>query len=239
MDFDETIRQLEAAQKDPEALTFATLNIVLAPRSSQLKRIFEAAAIPHWFDKEILIALSGGRNDKELSAATEELHQLPMVEPFGARNASNVHEATRLVIRKAMARDDPERYRDLSRLAAEYFAADARPHSRIEEVYHRLAYAPDDGANQLLELHETWRFRGAYEPLQALAVMLEEHRRSGSLASRSRALVVAILAQLRQHHMPLATTVSLWREAVDLFKENGNENNEAVALDYLGEQLRA
>lgn len=54
---DHILAQLKAAQGNPQALTLATLNIVLEARGPQLRPLIEAAAIPHWFDPAILTAL--------------------------------------------------------------------------------------------------------------------------------------------------------------------------------------
>src|SRR6185503_12553462 len=120
MKIDEILRQLQAAQGDPQKLTLATLELVLAARPSTLRTAFEAASVPHWFDAEVLGKLL--QIDQPNAEETlEQLLTLPMVESFAARNGWNVHEATRLALRKQLHDDAPERFQHLFTRAAKCF----------------------------------------------------------------------------------------------------------------------
>jgi hypothetical protein len=57
MDFSEQLRLLQVAQGDPGQLALATLDIVLASQPLELRRVVEAAAVPHWIDETWLSAL--------------------------------------------------------------------------------------------------------------------------------------------------------------------------------------
>jgi hypothetical protein len=86
MDFEEAISRLQAAQGDPEKLTLATVDIVLATHEPALRTALEAAAVPHWFAAGILSTLLE-TDEATASKWVEELRRLPMVEAFPAHRA--------------------------------------------------------------------------------------------------------------------------------------------------------
>ncbi len=57
MNFEDAITRLQAAQGDPQKLTLATVDIVLAAHEPGLRPALEAASVPHWFTPKILAAL--------------------------------------------------------------------------------------------------------------------------------------------------------------------------------------
>src|SRR5690348_571491 len=140
MDFSGQLRVLEAAQGDPAKLALATVDLAFpalaeAERST-LKETLEAAAIPHWCDEAVLGALLE-ISTEESAARLIRLRSLNVVEPFPARGggALNVHEATRLALRKRLAVDEHSRFRVLSGRATARFANDRTPAGRIEWIY--------------------------------------------------------------------------------------------------------
>ena len=172
MNFEDAITRLQAAQGDPQKLTLATVDIVLAAQEPGLRPALEAASVPHWFTPKILATLME-TDEAAASGLVEKLRELPMVEPFSARGGWNVHEATRRVLRAEMAREPHNRLRELSKRARECFGGD-EPHQRVEAIYHRLVAAPDVAADELEQLWKGWNEAGRYEPLQALGVALHE-----------------------------------------------------------------
>ena len=68
----------------------------------------------------------------------------------------NVHEASRLALRKRMAIDEEARFRTLSVRAAAQFAEDPSPAGRVEWVYHLLCGDPKYGAAELESLDRHW-----------------------------------------------------------------------------------
>ena len=127
----------------------------------KLFEILEAAAIPHWFNAEILAALL--QTDTVTAAGwLARLIQLPMVETFSARQAWNVHETTRLALRTTLVKNDPERFQTLTNLAANYFSA-ADDVQQIEQIYHRLAGSGSGAVKQLLDHYYEWHLNGRYD----------------------------------------------------------------------------
>jgi hypothetical protein len=234
MGFEEAISRLQAAQGDPEKLTLATVDIVLATHEPALRTALEAAAVPHWFDARILSALLE-TNEATASKWVEELRRLPMVEAFPAHDAWNVHEATRLALRHRLASEEVSRLHMLSALAAKCFENDG-PASRVETIYHRLLAAPEQAADELDRLWKEWDGAGRYEPLQALGVALDELIRNeliriDQLPPPARVQVFALLWLNSPRTVTLRKAEKLSREALDLFHNLGHELGEMDARD--------
>jgi tetratricopeptide (TPR) repeat protein len=232
MEFAHALHLLEQVKDDPQALTVATAQVVCARLHPDLFAVLEAAAIPHWFDRDILAALL--QTDAAAAAPwLERLRLVPLVESYAARKGWNVHEATRLALRAALAQTQPERYAQLSRQAAAYFS-DGEERSRIEQIYHRLAAAEPEAERHLRDLHLEWRDAGRYEALQALALVLEELRRGDSLRGTALARTLVILFEIRRGAMPSALAHEFAQQAVTLFAQAGDEPGEADARQVLG-----
>src|SRR5437762_2336715 len=118
--FQNMIARLQAAKGQPEQLTLATVDIVLAIREPVIARAFEAAAIPHWFTTEI-VAMIMRTPEESVAQWLPALLELPMIETFHAHRGWNVHEATRLAVRARLARQSPGEFRESARRAAECF----------------------------------------------------------------------------------------------------------------------
>jgi tetratricopeptide (TPR) repeat protein len=173
---EQAIAKLQAAQGDPRKLALATLDIVLSGYPPELREALEAAAIPHWFTKDILAKLLNVHDD-QAAAYFEQLQRLPMVEPFPARDAWNVHEATRLALRSELAATQLTKLRKLSTLAVPCFKGD-EPHQRIERLYHELVSDPSQAGSALSALRQEWEDK---EELLALGPLLLELGNEGLL----------------------------------------------------------
>jgi tetratricopeptide (TPR) repeat protein len=169
MTAEETIAKLQAAQGDPRKLALVTVEIVLSQHKPELRQALEAAAIPHWFNKEILAKLLEIADEKAADYM-EQLKRLPMVEPFPARDGWNVHESTRLALRSDLASSQSGKFRKLSALAVKCFPGD-QPHEEIERLFHLLVAAPPEAESTLSTLSQEWTDR---EELLALGPMLLE-----------------------------------------------------------------
>lgn len=236
MDLNNAIRRLEDAHGDRELLSLATVDVVLDGREPGLRAALEAASIPHWFNAEILGALlqtASAESEKWLQA----VRGLPLVESFAARDAWNVHEATRLALRNLLFRTDRDRFVKLTRLAAGCFQGGTPP-ALIEALYHRLLAEPETGC---LELDRTWRAwdeAGLHEPLQALSIALDELIRADQLEPRARAQSLLCVAAIRQGRLTVADAAERLRESLRIFEKIGDEPGQADVHVQLGETLQ-
>ena len=154
MTFEEIIARLREAQGNPEQLVLATVDNTLTAHEPRLREAFEAASIPHWFDARIISQLLS-TDAEEASSLLERLAKFSMVEPFSARQGWNVHEATRLAIRRKLQSDAPDRFRNLSSIAAACWPGEDAV-SRVETIYHLLASHPELGAEDLEKTYWKW-----------------------------------------------------------------------------------
>jgi tetratricopeptide (TPR) repeat protein len=171
MDFQDTLQRLQQASNDPQSLALVTCDILLASRPESLRRAVEAAAVPHWFDAEILRHCL----DPDLQSAAEQWYrqivQLPFCERFPLRGGYNLHESTRLALRKRLCAEAPDRLRVFSGRAAEVFAKPS-VHARIENAYQEL-WADPENAGPLIRRLE-FDLRHKVEDALAFAVALHE-----------------------------------------------------------------
>jgi hypothetical protein len=180
-----------------------------------LRSALEAAAIPHWCDAAILAALAD--SDFPSGRQWTFLKKVSVVEPFPARgaDAGNVHEASRLAIRKHMSETQKEKFIEFSAKAARVFEHDMRPIGRIEWAYHLLVADPERGAVELDNLDRAWWGTAHHEDLAALSVALTELDASQLL--QGRALVRARLV-VAQRQVDIASAASLGNRANQLLQ---------------------
>jgi tetratricopeptide (TPR) repeat protein len=244
MEFAEQLVLLQAAEGDPAKLTLATADLAFPalPHEERmaLREALAAAAIPHWFDADILAVL--------LEITTEEsrvLHgrlcHLSVVEPFPARGetALNVHEAARLALRKSLAAERTDWFRTLSERTATHFANDPTPAARIEWIYHRLCCAPDEAASELEQLDRDWSGTAHPEDREALAVALRELAGTGLIHARALVWASLCIAWVR---VDRGETAQLGDEALgirELARDVGDARAESDAECLLGDVLQA
>src|ERR1044071_2704902 len=143
------LAQLRAAEGEKDR-DWISLKFVLEQLGPKIREVVFAAAVPHWFDFEILSSLIAKTNNltkKDYKALTS----LSFVEPFPERGY-DVHESSRSLILKRLSTDAPVLLAEYSRKAAKYF------HSKkkfgdpwlIEGLYHSTV-AGDASFDDLLD----------------------------------------------------------------------------------------
>ena len=202
MDSVEQLQLIRNAHGDPALLAFATVDLAFPdiPDDDRvaLRLALEAAAVPHWCDAAILAELiddSGSLSPGQWA----RLKTVPVVEPFPARgvDAGNVHEASRLAIRKRLAETQRTRFIEFSARSARVFEADTRSIGRIEWIYHLLVADPERGAVELEDLDRAWSGTARHEDLAALSVTLTELDTSQMLRGRPLVRARLVVAQRR------------------------------------------
>ena len=135
---------LRAAQGDPAALALVPLDLTFAhaPEAErvQLRTALIAASVPHWFDAPFLAALLATSRD-EACELMDKLQRLTNVESFPARGdgAWNVHEASRLALRKYLRLKHPTLWQTYAQRAYSHLESRQETHERIEALYHLFA----------------------------------------------------------------------------------------------------
>ena len=231
---DHILAQLKAAQGNPQALTLATLNIVLEARGPQLRPLIEAAAIPHWFDRDILTALLP---EQAISEETfTALTALPMIEPFQGKGW-NVHESTRLALRHWLAAEHPERLRQLSARAADHFHP--QPDAEVETLYHRLLADPEHAARQVGDACYTFQKHGRQTELDRLGLVLAELLTLPQLPAAAEARACLHVVEIRKAYLTTEECQGLAQRALRLFQTQEVADGEAHAWCALGDAALA
>lgn len=236
MEAEDELRLLEDAKGDPVALAFATVALTypdLTPSQlAELTAGLQAAAIPHWFSAEMLAELVSTTND-EAEVLYEHLRLLTLTEPFRARgsDASNVHEATRLAIRRQLAEAEPDRFRLLGSTIAAQLQVGRTSDIRIERVYHLLTAEPDRGADELANLSQELEDEAGHAEMYALSAALRELETEEMLEGRPR---VRALLTIARHRASLDGAAGLAETAGSLLAESIKSGNDRLREDVLG-----
>lgn len=240
MDLAAQLRILEAAQGDPAKLALAAVDLAYPdlsePERAVLKEALEAAATPHWCDEATLAALLGV-SPEESAARLARLRGLKVLEPFPARGegAVNVHEASRLALRKQMATEEATRFRALSSRAATLFERDLAPSGRIEWIYNLLCAEPKRGADELEKLGREWSSTAYPEDEYALATALRELEEQGLIQGRALLWSVLCCAWTRVSRGEEAALLETARRALELSQREGDRSAEADSQMLLGD----
>jgi RNA polymerase sigma factor (sigma-70 family) len=243
MRFDERLRILADAQGDPALLSLASVNLLLCDRSTReqedLREALQVAAVPHWFNEEILAHLLEPSLSVEAEALSALLRRLPIVEPFPARGpgAINVHDAVRLALRTRMKDASPERLITLSARAQVCFKGQAPP-LRIEALYHRFTAEPEAAERECATLYNEWYNAGQDELLPALGIVLDELLNAGLPSGIVRGSALYYLARIRYHFQSRELTVRQVRQARAEFERARNNKWVDSANELLADVRR-
>lgn len=254
METERFVLLLQEAKGDRALLAHAQIEFLCGeqPKTERdaIHAALDAAAIPHWFDENILRALLDEPLKPVADGLTQKVRTLPFTEPFRARgeDAKNVHEATRHALRRRLNSENPERSRALSRRIQAALPAisdeTAAPYLRIEALYHRFTSDPARVAEKCGAIFHEWKAAGQHEPLLALRTMLEEliNREEWTLPSGlARAAALYYLARIRLGYRRVSEdgkmTEELARKAVAEFEAAGAGRRTLRARAVLGDVL--
>jgi tetratricopeptide (TPR) repeat protein len=244
MDITEQLRILQEAQGDPTKLVLASIDIVypalLESEREILKDALKAAAISHWCDEAILATLLEVPQS-EAEILLDRLRNLNVVESFLARgaNAVNVHEATRLALRKQMASDQQIFFRTLTTRAQAYFETDKSPAGQIEWIYHFLIADPNKGATACEALDRQWTYQSHPEDRYALALALKELETGEFLVGRARIEALLCIGETRSYRGETAQLESFAQEILVQAQRDNYAFGAARANSLLGNCFQA
>jgi tetratricopeptide (TPR) repeat protein len=241
---DDILGRLEAARGDVRAQAAITAEFAISVQREgirdRLRAALDAAAVLRWFDAALLAHLLDA-GVEEARSLFQTLVTLPFVERFPVREGDvfNLHDATRLGSRRALARDDAPRFRSLAARAAAAFAHDDSSAGRIEWIYHRLCAAPDEAATELEGLDRYWSGSARPEDHQALAIALRELEHTGLVRGRAQVWVLLSVAWVRVSRGEFAEMQSTAVRILELARAARDERAEADAQCLVGDVLQA
>ena len=117
---DDFFERLADAKTEDER-TWLVTQMTLAPLLPEVQVAVTAAAIPRWFNAELLAVMLAVDAD-QADQLYAELQRLPFVEVFAERG-HNIHDSTRKLLCQHLKEQDWPRYQTYSQLASGYFAA--------------------------------------------------------------------------------------------------------------------
>ena len=191
-----------------------------------------AAAVPHWFDGEILARILG-IPEEDAAARYARLQEMPFVQPAAGRGHA-VHELTRRLLLDDLWRDRQEAFRAWSRRAAEAFESrpDA-PDFLLESIYHWLVADPDRGADRVWNWGAEWNNTFQYARLHALVQAGLEHEEAGRLEGRARGWVLFRKGQLHILYNEYRAAKTALEGALE--SASGDRQLEANCIKALGD----
>ena len=229
----EFLARLAQAQTEEEK-DWLLAELSLSVLSPELRAMALPAAVPHWFDANILAALQPDLA-QQAEALYLELQHLPFVEGFADRG-HNIHERTRKAMLKHLWETDEEAFKQFSQRLVDYFGAENR--NRIEQIYHAVMADFEAGSSQferyIRSLDRNFR-RGEAEALLAAVQELVEAKR---VPESFGADVVYWFGRIHFRFYEAQEALSRYDTAVKLYEQVGANLGKAHTLRAIGNVLQ-
>ena len=226
----EFLARLVQAQTEEEK-DWLLAELSLSVLSPELRAMALAAAVPHWFDANILAALQPDLA-QQAEALYLELQHLPFVERFADRG-HNIHERTRKAVLKHLWETDEEAFKQFSQRLVDYFGAENT--NRIEQIYHAAIADFEAGSSQfedyITSLDHNFR-RGEAEALLAAVQELVEAKR---VPDSFGADVVYWFGQIHFRFYEAQEALSRYDTALKLYEQVGDNLGKANTLKAIGD----
>jgi tetratricopeptide (TPR) repeat protein len=178
---EDLLKRVQQAETETER-QWILLELQMSQMSEDLVAMLWAAAIPHFFDANILAALR-----PELAEQAERLYEnlksLTFVEEF-PNQGYNLHELTRNVLLNKLWQDDREKFLMLSQRAADYFLEEKTSSEKdVEFCYHEILNEGKAQTGRLLDRVTDWWNDYQVDRMQAALQGVLEHERADRLDS--------------------------------------------------------
>jgi len=220
-----------------------SLNFVLGQLAPKIREAVFAAAVPHWFDFELLSTLVSQTNTLT-KKDFKRLISLSFVERFPDRGY-NIHESTRSLILKRLSTHVPELLRQYSREAAKYFHSARKLGDSwlIEEVYH-LTVTGDASFLDVLDYGQTFQMKYKHGETETLCRTILECRQFIKLPKEILAACYSLIGTSYDHFGKTSSAKDAIRSALNLKVDNDAFNADCWAdlagIEYtLDERLLA
>ena len=229
----EFLARLAQAQTEEEK-DWLLAELSLSVLSPELRAMALAAAVPHWFDANILGALQ-----PDLAQQAEELYlqlqDLSFVEVFPDRG-HNIHERTRKAMLNHLWATDEEAFKQFSQRLVDYFGAENT--NRIEQIYHAVMADFEAGSIQferyITNLDHNFR-RGEAE---ALLAAVQEQVEAERVPSRFAADVIYRFGKIHFRFYEADEALEHYDTALKLYEQVGDNLGKANTLKAIGDVLQ-
>jgi len=214
----ERLERITPEMSEEEALGLI-LDELMARAEPDVAEAIRFCAIPHWFNEEILAWLRG--EGREPSQRTREilaaLTELTFVGPYHDRGYA-YHENVRDLLVRRWRQENAERFRELSGVAAAYYAdkleevetsEEQRAEWQREEMYHLLVAEEERGFDLFVSMFN--RARDFYQLSTCYLLLGLAEEQKGNLSSDNQ-------LWLRYGNGQVACISALWDEALEIWE---------------------
>ena len=233
---DDFLQKLLSAKTDDERSWLSTQNL-LSSLPEKVQRTVFAAAIPHWFNEEILKSLLPDIA-AEIDSIYSRIQSLPFTEPYQGRG-SNIHESTRKIILNYLWENNLNLYKSLSKNASGYFSANLEKNNdkqiRVEQIYHAVIAESEENSQVIWEQGIEWHGERdyTYASLNSLILAIQEHIK----ANRVEGIVVGWTwlwaALIASYHYEYDKAKTLFNRVIST--DYGNDTLMANCISALGD----
>lgn len=226
----EFLARLARAQTEEEK-DWLLAELSLSVLSPELRAMALAAAVPHWFDANILVALQPDLA-RQAEALYLELQHLPFVEGFADRG-HNIHERTRKAMLKHLWETDEEAFKQFSQRLVDYFGAE-NP-NRIEQIYHAVVADFEAGSSQFEDYirHLDHNFRRG--EAEALLAAVQEQVEAERVPSKFAADVIYRFGKIHFRFYEADEALERYDTALQLYEQVGDNLGKANTLRAIGD----
>ena len=226
----EFLARLAQAQTEEEK-DWLLAELSLSVLSPELRAMALPAAVPHWFDANILAALQPDLA-QQAEALYLQLQHLPFVEVFPDRG-HNIHERTRKAMLKHLWETDEEAFKQFSQRLVDYFGAENT--NRSEQIYHAAISDFEAGSSQferyIRSLDHNFRRGEAEALLAAVQEQVEAKRVPESFAAD----VVYWFGKIHFRFYEAQEALSRYDTALKLYEQVGDKLGKANTLQAIGD----
>ncbi|MFN6463499.1 MAG: tetratricopeptide repeat protein [Nostoc sp. DedVER02] len=235
----ELLQKLAKAQTDEERSWIVTESL-LSTLSPELASAAYAAAVPHWFNADILAALRPELQAQSSQLYTE-LQTLPFVEEFFGRG-HNVHDLTRNLMLKHLWHEHQDEFLTLSQRAAEYFFSSnerqktitEQPETQIEWLYHLIVVDREWKGSEFWDLAQKWNNNFRVAELESLITTLLEQIAAERVATPAKAEVYYFAGKAEFRVYKVTKALERYEAALAFYRDTGSRLGEANTLVEIG-----
>ncbi|MGF2011894.1 tetratricopeptide repeat protein [Nostoc sp. DedVER01b] len=239
----ELLQKLAKAQTDEERSWIVTESL-LSTLSPELASAAYAAAVPHWFNADILAALRPELQAQSSQLYTE-LQTLPFVEEFFGRG-HNVHDLTRNLMLKHLWHEHQDEFLTLSQRAAEYFFSSnerqktitEQPETQIEWLYHLIVVDREWKGSEFWDLAQKWNNNFRVAELESLITTLLEQIAAERVATPAKAEVYYFAGKAEFRVYKVTKALERYEAALAFYRDIGDHLGEANTLIAIGNVLQ-
>lgn len=235
------LQLIDSLKNQPNNFPVSLVELLLLGRPPEqrkaLSKAINIAAVPHWFDDNLILDLLDPSYLETFPDLLEALHKLPFVEPIKTRgaNAFNIHESTRRSWRIRLQGTHSLEFVEISRAIINRLSNGNHdvPMAalRNELLYHQLVVLePQAAASSCEMLGQAWSKTNSIDARQALAILLTELIEDGCISGIVQAKAVLEIAEARLPYQPLDLTEQQAQTVLRLIQSKTDEKTVARAL---------